>query len=409
MSNIYRYAEPPVPHYQVPNALDQWLNSISFGELRLLLLIHSEAERKSLSEVILPTELICSRTGIHRTDIGKARRALVDYGLLLVRKAGRQYTYIVCNPELRAAVVDKTSLKAINFDHIPEHVLSAYIETIIKDSKPVSKGIGGHCPFRNHDDSKASFTMDVEKGGIWWCRGCDKRGSLIDLEIYLSEDAIGATISPDSAHKRVRDKLRSLGMGKHVTGKLEATKDIVFRYVDEEGEIITETVRRNGDKSKTFRRRPNPHKPGRYIYDTKGCRSVLYNLPDIQEAYTVIVVEGEPDADRLTKLALRDSEGYIVAVTTNSNGAGNWLPDHSVTLTNKRVILCGDTDKRGREHMEKVKACLESHMVNVVTQVELPLEYKDVSEFLKYRRAKHLAELVGEEWLEPIDDGIADI
>jgi 5S rRNA maturation endonuclease (ribonuclease M5) len=198
-------------------------------------------------------------------------------------------------------------------------------------------------------------------------------------------------------------------MGRRATGKLEATRDIVFSYVDEEGEIITETVRRNGDKSKTFRRRPNPDKPGRYIYDTKGCRNVLYNLPDIQEAYTVIVVEGEPDADRLTKLGLRDSEGYIVAVTTNSNGAGNWLPEHSVILRKKRVILCGDTDKRGREHMEQVKACLESHLVNVITKVELPLEYKDVSEFLEYRRAKHLAEFVGEDWLEPIDDGIVDV
>jgi hypothetical protein len=58
VSNIYRYALPGVRHFQLPHALDKWLNSISFEEIRLLLLIHSEAERTSLSEVELSTETI---------------------------------------------------------------------------------------------------------------------------------------------------------------------------------------------------------------------------------------------------------------------------------------------------------------------------------------------------------------
>src|ERR1700731_2621186 len=103
----------------MPRALDQWLNSISIEEIRLLHLVHSEAERTSRSEVVLSTDVICKRTGINKANIGKARQGLVDYGLLLYRKDGRQFTYIVVDPKTKKPVVDKTSLAKLDLNAIP--------------------------------------------------------------------------------------------------------------------------------------------------------------------------------------------------------------------------------------------------------------------------------------------------
>lgn len=404
MSNVYKFAHPAVQHYQIPRALDQWLNSISRDELRLLLLIHSETERVSRSEVLLSTTTICSRTGIHATNIGAARQGLIDYKLIQVREEkGRQYTYCVVYPGTQKQVPDKMMLEEIDFNASPS-VLTKYIKAIITDIKPSIAGLTGHCPLPNHPDTTASFTMDVDKGGKWWCRGCNKAGLLIKLEMHLSEDAEGnITIDRTAAHRIVSNKLRALGLGKSAKGKLGIPANIVYRYRDEEGDVLFESVRRRGEKSKTTTRRPDPAKPGKYVYNKEGCRNVLYHLPEIIEAYTVIVTEGEKDADTLTELGLLDSTSYPIGVTTNCFGAGNWLPEHSETLKHKRVILLGDTDERGIEHMKQVQESLEEAHVATLTNVLLPAPYKDVTEFLESNRTQKLIDLVGEDWLESVE------
>jgi hypothetical protein len=404
MSNIYAFALPAVRHYQIPHALDKWLNSVTLEEIRLLHLVHSEAERTSRSEVPLSTDQICGRTGIHRTNISRVRRALEDYGLLLTRKEGRQYVYIVSDPERKTAVPDKTSLMSIDFTHLSASVMTSYLATIVAGGKPAKAGIVARCPLPKHNDTTASFTMDVNQGGKWWCRGCGKSGSLIDLEILMSENAVGATISPAEALKVVTDKLRALGLGRSATGKLVRPPDIVFSYVDELGEVIFEVVRKNGRKDKTVQRRPDPKREGRYAYDTDGCRNILFNLPQILEADTVLVVEGESDADKLSKLGLRDDLGDLIAVTTCRNGAGSWLREHSVALATKRVILCGDTDEPGLRHMVDIQSSLESLGV-VLTRVELPGSVKDVSHFLESRSVQEFINLVEPGWLETVEAG----
>lgn len=408
MSNTYRYCFPAVSHFQVPHALDKWLNSISLEELRLLLLVQSEAEKLSRSEVPLSTDQICQRTGMHKTNISKVRRALTDYGLLLTRQVGRNYIYAVTDPNRKVPVVDKYSLMTIDFD-APASVLTKYIKAVLKDSKLTKEGINGHCPFPTHQDGTASFTMDVDAKGRWWCRGCAKSGSLIALEQYLSEDAMGNTISADQAHTIVRDKLRALGLGKASSGKSARPADIQYPYLDEYGETVFEVVRRNGRKDKTIQRRPDPTKPDRWIYNTDGCENVLYHLPQILESLTVVVVEGEKDADTLDRLGLLDSSADRIAVTTCRNGAGSWQPEHSVALLKKRVILCGDTDERGKDHMRQVKSSLEAAGVKDIFSIQLPPEYKDVTDFLDAHRPSKFVELVGEDWLEHINEDVTEV
>jgi 5S rRNA maturation endonuclease (ribonuclease M5) len=401
MSNVYRYAYPRIQHFQLPRAIIPWLTSITSEELRLLLLVHADAEATSLSDVELSTEEISERAGIHRTNISRVRRALADYGLLLWRKTAGRFIYSICDPTTRTPVPDRTCLMQIDFTKVGAVKLRAYFQMIVESVKETKEGYRGHCPIPGHKDTTPSFFVDLEHAS-WQCRGCGKNGGLMDLEICMSQDASGRALSSSEAHTRVDRRLRSLGMGKTAKGKLMRPADIIYPYVDEEGEVISEVVRPMGDKSKMYQRQPDPRKPGRYIKNADGCRNVLYNLPAILEADTVIVVEGERDVEALTKLKLLDVTGYLTAVTTNRNGAGSWMREHAETLKRKRVILCGDTNDAGVQHMVMVRASLEALGIELC-QVFIPDDYRDVEHFLQTHRPQLFLDLVDPGWLEDVE------
>jgi 5S rRNA maturation endonuclease (ribonuclease M5) len=150
-----------------------------------------------------------------------------------------------------------------------------------------------------------------------------------------------------------------------------------------------------------YRRRPNPDDPTKYLRNTKGCANVLYLLPKVRDAGTVLVVEGEPDVHRVWQLNLRDADGDAIAVTTNANGAGKWKSEYSKQLSGKNVILCGDNDEDGKglRHMQSVELAIKGS-VKDVRHIVLPSEYRDISRFLETHTAKDVIALVGEDWLE---------
>ena len=92
----------------------------------------------------------------------------------------------------------------------------------------------------------------------------------------------------------------------HGEKKIECT----YQYLDEEGKLLYEAVRyRYADGKKTFRqRRPDPEKPGQYIFNMENVRLVLYRLPEvikaIREKKSIWIAEGEKDADNLAKIGL---------------------------------------------------------------------------------------------------------
>jgi 5S rRNA maturation endonuclease (ribonuclease M5) len=404
MSNIYRYAKH-IAHFQMPNAMLSKLTYMRADELRLLVFLNSEFQRTSKSELSFTAEPISRQTGIHPNNLGAARKGLMSLGLLLFRKDGRTYRYICCDPTDKTPVPDGSSTESsacIDFDGVTANVLRRYFEPHLQSCKDTSNGLSGCCPFPSHDDKTPSFSVELAdgNGGRWNCFGCKKSGKLIDFEVYLSEDTAGVTIDRTEAHRLVVDRLRSLGVTASTTG---LSGDVVYSYTDEEGEIITETVRPNGKKEGMYRRRPNPDAPGRYINSVKGCANLLYRLPEVIEADTVIVVEGEPDVETVRKLHLLDVGGRTVAATTIANGAGNWLPEHSTRLKDKWVILVGDNDVDGKglRYMEQVKASLSGKVRNL-NHVQLPPEYRDISHYLESHTAEDFIEIVGQEWLSPI-------
>ncbi len=151
-------------------------------------------------------------------------------------------------------------------------------------------------------------------------------------------------------------------------------------------------------------RRPDPNRPNEWKYDLNDVKLVLYNLSELVAAdlsKLVWVVEGPKDVETLKQHGL--------LATCNPMGAGKWKPEYSQTLRNRHLILCGDNDYTGRQHIQQVaQACRETAASLCVLDLaalmkknglgELP-EKGDVSDF--FAMGKTLDQL-----LKLVDQGV---
>jgi 5S rRNA maturation endonuclease (ribonuclease M5) len=403
MSNVYAFTYPPEKHYQVPRALDKWLTSIKFDELKLLLYVHSLCEHSSQNQVTLSNDEICQNVGLHRTVIARARQSLIDYKLLAVKLDKRKYTYFICTSDGTPAP-DRRTIGKVSLDKFSSEALASYAKYFLSKPFDVKGGVQATCPMPNHNDSTASLFFRTEKGsskkdekGLWVCRGCKADGSAYTLmKIVRAQE--GKEIDMTKAFRLANIKLREFDPTHKKRLMERVSSNIESPYVDEDGLELYQVVRRFGLKNKTIIQHLNPL-TGRYEKGMGGARNVLFNLPDVIQADVVFVVEGEPDAKNLDRFALKDDAGRKVAVTTNALGAGNFTDEHADSLVGKRCILLGDNDEPGVAHVRDVAAKLEARRIVSKTLV-LPLRYKDVSDYLAENHVGSLVNLEGGEWLD---------
>ncbi|WP_139025068.1 AAA family ATPase [Bradyrhizobium sp. STM 3843] len=162
------------------------------------------------------------------------------------------------------------------------------------------------------------------------------------------------------------------------TGKMVAR----YAYYDERGDLLFEVVRY--DDPKGFRqRRPDPSKPGSWDWSVKGVRQVPYRLPELVEQIshgrTVLIVEGEKDADNLWRMG--------VPATCNAGGAGKWGAALNEHLRDADIVIVPDHDPTGQDHAEAVA----SHLSGVAARVRI----LDLSKF--WPDIPHKADI--SEWL----------
>lgn len=211
-----------------------------------------------------------------------------------------------------------------------------------------SNGWDARCPCRN-DDHNPSLSV-AERDGVVLVH-CHRAGGCTVEQIATS---VGLTIkdlmSPDSSREWSsgdRDQWQAKPQRKLNIAEPQKLKMVAkYNYVSEHGELLFQKVRylkENG--TKTFRQR-RPDGSGGYTYKLDDTPKVLYNLPKIIEAKknneTIIVVEGEKDADTLTQLGL--------CATTMPGGAGKWLDIHTKALAGATVDVIADNDEPGRVH-----------------------------------------------------------
>lgn len=165
------------------------------------------------------------------------------------------------------------------------------------------------------------------------------------------------------------------GNGKAVGGA-QAIVTAIFPYEEEAGDplFVVERVEylrgdggrvlKDGKVKKAFRqKRPNPAKPGKWLYNVDGVRVIPYRLPELIEAVaqqrTICILEGERKVDALIAIG--------VAATCNAMGAGHWRPEHAAFLRGADVVVLPDNDNAGFRHLHAVGASL----VGIATRVRV--------------------------------------
>jgi hypothetical protein len=199
----------------------------------------------------------------------------------------------------------------------------------------------GEMRFGNH----GSLAIYLEKG-VWSDYEANEGGGPLDLikrqtgisethEAYAWAEREGYWVNGD-ARESAAGRL-----GKEVAH---------YPYVDEGGELLLQVVR---FAPKTFRQR-RPDGKGGWIWNIKGVRRVPYCLPDLLEALgaeqIVFIVEGEKDVDNLCRLGAR--------ATCNLGGAGKWHAELNQYFAGADVVIIGDHDLAGRDHVRDVAAKL---------------------------------------------------
>ncbi|MEW6714944.1 MAG: AAA family ATPase [Nitrospirota bacterium] len=240
------------------------------------------------------------------------------------------------------------------------------------------------CPL--HNDTKPSLSINLTTG-LYKCHGCNQSGDIfsfyqkrhtVNFKTALFELAKLAGLNPEPQKKIVKE----------------------YDYVDESGKILFQTVR---DEPKDFKQRRHDDKGG-WIYNLQGVRLVPYNLPEVIKADSIIIPEGERDADNLKALGLTS--------TCNPMGAGKWKEKYNQYFKGKKAIIIPDADKPGRDHALQIAKNLKG-IAESVKIVELPdlKEKQDVSDWLHAGGTKErLLEIIKDtpEWEESNSPDIRD-
>jgi hypothetical protein len=141
-------------------------------------------------------------------------------------------------------------------------------------------------------------------------------------------------------------------LAQNAGGTLEACYD----YVEQAGappimvvlRIALPQQRTNGKPEKTFRQ-ISPSRAG-WVAKAPPAPWPLYRLPEIINASTVVVVEGEKACDALW--------GIGIVATTTPGGALRASQCDLTPLDGKQVILWPDHDDKGRQHMAEIQRLL---------------------------------------------------
>jgi hypothetical protein len=173
-------------------------------------------------------------------------------------------------------------------------------------------------------------------------------------------------------------------------------------YQDASGGFILEE---GGKHKKTFRqRRPDPDKPGAWLWNTDGVPPLPYRLSELREAIglgcAVLVVEGEAKVDLL--------RSWNIPATCCACGAKKWRAEHAEYLRGAKVVILPDNDEAGRAHMNVVATSLQgiAASIHVLLLRDLPDKGDIIDWAANGGTVEQLHDLIGNapHWMPPVDE-----
>ena len=349
-----------------------------------------------------PSDLkaLCNLT---RPTYKKAVDDLETRGLILTDSAAKKFT--LCDPYTGEPVHEfnwnqeddparyfetaETGGKRVNLNSGDPAQNEGWIRSCLPLGATVNEQENGDlkicCPF--HDDSTPSCSVSPKKR-CFYCFGCKEKGTLTQLAMKLQGISKGEAIQQ-------RAKVAASEVEYHDPDfKAEA----IYSYHDSQRKLVKQVLR-CPDK-KFVQRRPTPNG---WVYDTKGVKPLLYKLPELEFANTVIITEGEKDADRVTSLKLLDSTRSPMVATT-SGGSDSWLDKLANALSGKRVIVMPDADDAGQGYKEQIIGSLKKREIpHCIVTFE---GYKDVSDYLDAGHTQsQLTQRITDEWTNSVGQG----
>jgi putative DNA primase/helicase len=258
----------------------------------------------------------------------------------------------------------------------------------------------GPCPKCGGEDR---FAVNTKKQ-VFNCRGCGACGDVVAFVRFLDDSDFAHAVEVLTGERPKR------------TAKL--TKAVVaaeYRYHNADGTlafIVERVEHQNADGSfaikddkckKTFRqKRPDPDRPGKFVWNTEGVPIVPYALPEVTVAIaggrTIFIVEGEKCVDSLRELG--------APATTNRGGAGKWRPELNAFFMGADVVLVPDNDDAGHKHVQEIGAALTgvAKRIRVLVLPGLPPK-GDIADWLAAGGTREVLEGLVEQapgWQRPI-------
>lgn len=288
----------------------------------------------------------------------------------------------------------------------------------------------------NFSNIKAHFKIKEDHGDI--CKAVCPTHPDKEASLSISYDkAQGKTIIYCHAGCKVREILDSVGLKMTDLFDKELSKskeniEAVYHYRDIEGRILFDKVR---FKPKKFTQRRLIDgatvwglDSGLYYETYQGsngfskkkhdnaltkefpqCKPVIYNLPEVIKAVknesVVFIVEGEKDADNITRLGLVATCNFDGA--SKSSQKSKWRKEYNSFFENANVVLIPDNDEPGRAHMENIAENLSpiTKSIKILNLDGVP-EKGDISDWLQSGHTKEeLQELIKntEQWTNEED------
>lgn len=218
------------------------------------------------------------------------------------------------------------------------------------------------CAVSAHKPDHWCVSVNVDKQ-VWHCNDHDEGGSIIDwlmLERNQSDVEVFKSLALELEQRNPKS-----AVGEKRNPQIVGTYD----YTDPQGNLVYQVVRY---EPKEFRQR-RPDDKGGWIWNMEGVSRLPYRIGEVLMQPTVVITEGEKDADNIRSCGM--------TATCNVGGAGKWLDAYSEFLKGKDIIVIPDNDDAGKKHAEQVVKSLDGKALSLKL-VQVPAPYKDASDYI---------------------------